>query len=213
MTGRRHRGSALHASSCAAFLACSLASGTAMALPDGPYGFDCGDKGSMLINPSAGTGISKAFPGVRPSEGEGFVRLFTVPVPCGDASLFCLREGIDPLSGNEQTHVFAFPRRMHGGERYEVDGYVFSVSELRRDRAGRMSVEIAVVPPRDLSGRYTLRVEDRRGLVGVRFESLAGPAGVRREVERRLGTVDCTADANRPGLFHGVRLSGGSRRP
>lgn len=174
--------------------------------------FDCGDDGVMLINSIAGSGIGKGFTEAAPPDGKGSDRIRTVSIRCDTASLYCLREGLDPDWGAEQTHVFAFPKRLHAGQRYDVEGYAFRVGEFHRELSGRLSTEIAVVPMHGLSGPYILRVQDRRGLVGIRFESLAGWAGERREAERKIGVVDCTAKAEKPLLFEGVRLIEEERR-
>ncbi len=196
----------MHVTGPTAILACSLLSIGVAAHADGLYRFNCGDRGSMLVNSYAGAAIGKVFHEAQPSDGKGFERLLTVPVRCGTASLFCLREGIDPRMGLEQTHVFAFPKRLHAGEHYEVEGYAFSVGAFHRNASGLLATDIEVIPSRNLSGHYTLRVEDRHGLVGIRFESLIGPANVRRKAARHFGTVDCMANAKEPSLFSGVRL-------
>lgn len=62
-----------------------------------------------------------------------------------------VREGFDPLRGQEQAHVFAVPRQLHAESIYRAEQFIFRVGKFSRAPSGRLSVWIDVTPARELS--------------------------------------------------------------
>lgn len=182
-----------------------LSSAGSMAEPEGPVEFRCGDGGSLLISKIPGGGIYKSRKGVATDGSRRSIQMGTVVIECGDASMFCLREGVDPMLGGEQTHVLAVPRRIASASAYEASGSRFQVGPFRRVISGRMRTTITAAASAN-SGPYSLDVEDGRGIVAVRFHALISPVGSRRQLEWRFDDSTCAVDDDESGLFPDVRL-------
>lgn len=171
------------------------------------YEFRCTEpEGRLLIDPKVGL-IEKRFRDRDDGTGRKNETISTIFVRCDYPmeGLFCVREGIDPLKGEEQTYVFSAPNALHAGT-FRVEGYEFSAAPFHRGTSGRWATEIVVTPPPQFANPYTLYVEERRGLVGIRFHSLVAPVNHSRQVERRFDDVMCDAVAGRPMMFAGIRF-------
>lgn len=178
---------------------------TSMAATTGPVGYRCSDGGSLFISKIPGGGIHKSRTIVKADGSPSSIQMATIVIDCSEARMRCLREGFDPQQGVEQAHVFAVPKRIEPSSRYRAGDAEFDVGPFRRSRSGRLRTTITVAPT-ETSGAYDLEVEDRRGIVAVRFHELIAPRSSRRENEWRFDDATCAVDDREKGLFPDVRL-------
>ncbi len=179
----------------------------AVVVPAGRYEFRCHDpEGQIVIDLQTGR-IEKTFRDSKPSDGQGSETISTVLIGCEGLAkgLSCIREGLDPLRGEEQTHEFPVSMRLRPGTSHIYDQEI-RVAPFHRGASGRWATEIAVTPPPEYANPYTLYVEDRRGLVAIRFKSLVALVNHTRQVERRFDDVMCDAVPGQPFMAAGVRL-------
>ncbi|MDH0863427.1 hypothetical protein [Mitsuaria sp. GD03876] len=168
---------------------------------DGVYAYPCDGHASLLMFNLKTGRIAKSI-----ADGDGRESVFTIPIPCDDELKFCVREGFDPLRGAEQAHVFAVPRQLRAGATYRAGEFSFRVGAFSRSPSGRLSAWIDVTPARELSGPYALRVEDRRGVVEVRFDALSALANRDREAPRPVGALTCAIEPGKEALFSRIRF-------